>query len=334
MNSLGRIKAAVKFQETDRVPVIAQVFGHAATLAGVALGDYVRNGELLASCQLKALEYYTYDAVFALMDVSVETEALGCILNYGADRYPTVKSYALSDAADLDRLSLPDPGAAGRMPELLDAVRILRGEVGNDVLVVGCVVGPMTLALQLLGAEKALFLAVDEPDQFSRLLDFCAEVIARFGLAQIEAGAHLPLVFDPSASPEVIPSAFFRELELPRLKRIFSAFKAAGAVANWLHIAGRAQPIFPFFPQIGVDIANFDYCVDPSEASQTLPNTCLDGNIRPLSFVDAASQQVAEEASRLLSAFAERGGFILSPGCEIPPESKPENVVAMVMAAR
>ena len=48
MNSIERIQAAVRFQTPDRVPVVAQVFGHAATLAGVALGDYVRDGELLA----------------------------------------------------------------------------------------------------------------------------------------------------------------------------------------------------------------------------------------------------------------------------------------------
>ncbi len=75
MNSIDRINAGVNFDAPDRVPVIAQVFGHAATLANVALDDYVRNGELLARCQIKALERYGYDAVFALMDVNVETEA-------------------------------------------------------------------------------------------------------------------------------------------------------------------------------------------------------------------------------------------------------------------
>ena len=48
MNSFERIQAAVSFEKPDRMPVIAQVFGRAATLAGVALGDYVRDGELLA----------------------------------------------------------------------------------------------------------------------------------------------------------------------------------------------------------------------------------------------------------------------------------------------
>ena len=75
MNSLERIKAALGFEKPDRVPVIAQVFGHAAVLAGVCLREYLRDGEVLAGCQIKALQRYGYDAVFALMDTSVETEA-------------------------------------------------------------------------------------------------------------------------------------------------------------------------------------------------------------------------------------------------------------------
>lgn len=334
MNSLERIQAAVSFEKPDRVPVIAQVFGHAAGLAGVPLGDYVRDGELLARCQIKALEHYGYDAVFALMDVNVETEAVGSVLTYRADQYPMVKSYAFSDGADLDSLSVPNPHQAGRMPELLKAARVLRREVGDDVLVVGCVLGPMTLATQLLGMEAALYLAVDEAESSARLLDFSAEVVIRFGVAQIETGAHLPVVFDPSASPAVVPYQFFREFELPRLQKVSAAFKQAGAVANWLHIAGPTEPILPFYPQAGVDIANFDYYVDPLDAQRALPQTCLDGNIKPLSFVEASSEMIAAESSRLLNLFADRRGFILSPGCEIPPESKPENVAALVLATR
>jgi uroporphyrinogen decarboxylase len=334
MNSMERIQAALDFGKPDRVPVIAQVFGHAAALAGVSLGDYVRDGELLARCQLQALERYGYDTVFALMDTSVETEAVGSTLTYPPDRYPHVHAYALSGADTLDGLAVPDPRRAGRMPELLKAARRLRQEVGDTVLVVGCVSGPMTVAVQLLGMETALYLAIDHPERFADLLDYAAQVAIRFAAAQIEAGAHLPIVFDPCASPEVVPPQFFREFELPRLHKLFSALKAAGAAANWLHIAGPVAPILPLYPRCGVEIANFDYCVSAQEAQEALPHTCLDGNIKPLSFVDAAPETIAEAASRLLQSFASRGGFILSSGCEIPPEAKPENVAAMVAAAR
>ncbi|MGO9016209.1 MAG: uroporphyrinogen decarboxylase family protein [Dissulfurispiraceae bacterium] len=332
MNSLDRIQAALNFGKPDRVPVIAQVFGLAAVLSDVSLGAYVRDGQLLASCQLNALSHYGYDAVFALMDAGVETEAVGSILTYRADMYPYVSKYAIEDASEVDKFAVPDPRHRGRMPEVLKAAQILRRELRDEVLIVGCVLGPMTLAMQLMGPEKTLFLAVDEPDLFARVLDFALEVSVAFGLAQIEAGAHLPMVFDPSASPAVIPPHFFREFVLPRTKRLFSALKSGGSFANWLHIAGPAETIYPFYEEAGVDIANFDYCIDPIRARQILPRTCLDGNIKPLSFVEATPNDIAEESARLLELFSLYGGLILSSGCEIPLEAKSENVTAMVRA--
>jgi len=334
MNSIERTQATIDFKSADHVPVIAQVFGHAACFAGAPFTDYLRNGELLAHCQIQALNHYGYDAAFAVMDVNVETEAMGSVLEYREGQYPFIKAYALSEDIDLKKVSMPDPYLAGRMPELLKSVKILRREIGDRKLVIGCVLGPMTLTTQLIGIEKALYLAIDEPDKFTYLLNFAVEVIIQFGLAQIEAGAHLPVVFDPSSSPAVIPPQFFREFELPRLKRVFSAFKEAGAVANWLHIAGPTDPILPFYPQAGVDIANFDYCVDPLTAQQRLPQTCLDGNIKPFSFVEAMPEEITIESAKLLDLFAERRGFILSSGCEIPPEAKPENITALVLSVR
>ena len=142
------------------------------------------------------------------------------------------------------------------------------------------------------------------------------------------------MVFDPAASPAVIPSQFFREFELPRLQRVFRALADAGATANWLHIAGPVQTILPYYAKAGVHIANFDYCVNVAEARNLLPTTCLDGNIKSLSFVEESPAEIEAESRELLRAFGDRGGFILSSGCEIPPESRPENVAAMVQAAR
>ena len=64
-----------------------------------------------------------------------------------------------------------------------------------------------------------------------------------------------------------------------------------------------------------------------------MPTLCLDGNIKPLAFVEAEPEAIKTESTRLLRMFQRRGGFILSSGCEIPLESRPENVAAMVNAA-
>lgn len=334
MNGLERIIAAVHSAPVDRVPVIAQVFGHAARLAGMPLRRYLTSGAALAAAQLAALERYDDDAVFALMDVCVETEAAGSVLAYAEENYPHVASFVLSSPEDLAGLSVPDPRTAGRMPELLAAAGILRREVGHRVAVVGCVLGPMTLTTQLLGMEKALYLAVDHLEEFERVMDFATDIVIRFGAAQVEAGAHLPIVFEPSGSPAVVPPQFFREILAPRLTRLFAALKKAGATFNWLHIAGPTAPILPLYPGLGVDIANFDYEVDPQAAQKALPHTCLDGNLKPLSFVHSSPAEIDQRSRELLELFRTRRGFILSSGCEIPPEARPENVAAMVAAAR
>jgi len=218
------------------------------------------------------------------------------------------------------------------MPEMLKAVSILRREVGDEAAVVGCILGPFTLTAQLLGLERALYLALDEPERLASFMDLATQVVIRFGRAQLQAGAHLVLVFDPAASPAVIPPGFFREFEVPRLQRVFQALSEAGAAAGWLHIAGPAAPILPYYKKIGVDIANFDYVVSAAEVRSQLPDTCFDGNIKSLLFVEGSPAEVEAEAISLLRAFRDRRGFILSSGCEIPPEARPENVAAMAKA--
>ena len=334
MNSLDRIKAAIALAPVDRTPAVPQLFGHAAVLAGVPLQDYLRDGNLLARCQIDAMKHYGHDIVFGFMDFSVETEALGSVLQFRANQYPEVASYVLTPASEVSALTVPDPASSGRMPALLEAISSMRRELGDTTLVAGCVLGPMSLATQMLGIETALYLAADDPQRFERILDFSAAVAIRYGIAQIEAGAHLPIVFDPAASPAVVPPQFFREILLPRLQRVFAAYRQAGTLANWLNIAGPTAGILPYYPAAGVDIANFDDYIEPQRALDLLPNTCLDGNMKSLLFVDATPDEVSAVASQLVSAFADRGGFLLSSGCEIPLEAKPENIVAMVAACR
>jgi uroporphyrinogen decarboxylase len=336
MNGLQRIAATLAWQATDRPPVIPQIFGHTARLIGRPLIDYIQSGEIAAACQLAALSEYGADAVFALLDVCIEAEAIGAAVAFHDEFYPAVTEPPLKPDTDLAALAVPDPRQAARMPQVLDLAARLRATVRDETLVVGCVQGPMTLAVQFMGMENTLFCAVDRPDCFERVLDYATNVALRYGIAQIEAGVHLPMIFEPAGSPEVVPAAFFREFIAPRLRRLFTAYKAAGAVTSWLHIAGRSQTILPLYRELGANIGNFDYPVSPAEVLAQLPagGLVVDGNIKPYAFVEDSPEAITAACDALLDAFAPRGGFILSSGCEIPPEARPENIRAMVAAAR
>lgn len=333
MNGLERILAAVRLAPTDRLPFAPQLFGHAATNGGIPLDDYLRDGRLLAEHQLREREAFGGDAVFAFMDFGVETEACGSRLKFYPRQYPDVIGYCLGPQDDPDGLALPDPATAGRMPEALCAARLLRESIGDAACVAGAVAGPMTLASQLYGTETALFVAADAPARYAAALDFAVEVALRFGTAQLAAGAHGIVVFDPAASPAVVPPQFFRERLLPQLVRLVQGLRAAGAQPVWLNIAGPTAAILPHYAEIGADIATFDYYIDPAEARRLLPCTCLAGNLKSLDFLVAEPAAIAAAGRALAAAFADRGGFILSSGCEIPPESPVDGLVALARSA-
>jgi uroporphyrinogen decarboxylase len=334
MRSIDRIKSTISFERTDRVPVFSHIYGFAARLKKVSLKDYLNSGELLAFCQLEAWKRFDYDGVTAFADNCLEAEAIGSKISYKDDAYPHIDEYCLNDIRDWKYLSIPDPAEDGRMPVIIEACRILKDEVGEETAVVGTVQGPMTLAGQLLGIEKLIYFVVDHPAEFCNLLNFTTRVMVTFGKALINAGVHVIHIFDPSSSCSVINRAVFSEYILQHLKQAFKEYKDSGDPICWLNITGQTRPILDLYPETGADLFNIDYLVPISIAMEKLPHHCINGNIKPFSFISGAEKVIQREARDLLEETQFRGGFILGPGCEIPLESKVSNIEAMMKAAK
>jgi uroporphyrinogen decarboxylase len=333
MNSLRLVQDTVAMKMTERVPVIPQIFGHAAVFSGVPLNSYLRDGRLLAECQIGTMESYGYDATFAIMDVNVEAEAMGAEIVFREKNYPYIRDPLLDLSKEVSALELPDPQKDGRMPEMLEALKIMGRDLDGRTLVTSALLGPFTLACQLLGTERAIYLLADDLGKFMDHIHFCTELAISYGKAQVEAGSQVPIIFDPAASPAVMPPALFREIEVPLLAQLNRALLGTGAMGTWVHVAGPTSKILPFYKEIGMSVANFDYQVSPEDACGALPGTCLDGNVKSISFCLGSPKEIRAESERLLDSFKERGGFILSSGCEVPPEAKPDSVRALVDAA-
>jgi uroporphyrinogen decarboxylase len=166
------------------------------------------------------------------------------------------------------------------------------------------------------------------------LLNFTTQVIVIFGKALIKAGAHVIHVFDPASSCSVINRVVFSEYILPHLKQAFREYKDSGEPICWLNITGQTEPVLDLFHETGADLFNIDYLVPISIAMGKLPHHCINGNIKPFSFITGEAKEIEREAKDLLRETQSRGGFILSPGCEIPLESKISNIEAMIKAVK
>lgn len=328
---MERLVAALTRRSTDRPCCLPLVFAYAARQAGIKVRDYVGDGEALARAQLSTWRQVGYDALFVYADSMVEAESLGVELRYPADDYPyIIQKYEGKLDADFWGQTLPDPARQGRMPQLLKAVRIIRQEVGKSVPVVGCVTGPISIAAQLLGLEQMLFLLVDNPEGLRRLFNHIAELVRSFGLALLAAGASVIMVIDPAASQNIIPATVFRDYELPLLKSIFIACKKAGALACWLMITGESRGLLASYPLSGADLVTVDYIVPLDDALALLPHLIVTGNIKPLNFVACTPAEIEEEAKDLLAISQAHARYIPGTGCELPLNSKPENLAAFV----
>ena len=123
-----------------------------------------------------------------LFSVWHESAALGCEVEWGEiDRMPDCRAHLCKVGDDIripkDLLGHP----ACTVP--LEAIRLLRKRLGDEVAIVGKVFGPWTLGYHVFGVEEFLINTLLEPDVVKRAMATLKEVTVAFGQAQIEAGA-------------------------------------------------------------------------------------------------------------------------------------------------
>lgn len=334
MNHYERIRAAIRFKETDRPPVVPELIAMTATMAGVSPKEYLTSGALIAELQTAAQEKIGHDVLFASADLCVEAEAAGCEITMPEDNYPSIKKPVMADLSETGKLKVPNPRSDGRMPEVLDAVRRLKAGAKGQIPVIATVTGPMTIASRVMDIEKMLYALVDHPDRFRELLGVCRDVTLSYAVELAREGADGVLIFDPSSSPFVIPARIFREFSLDAVKSVASGLKEMNPeIITWYSVAGPLQKNTSVLSAVGADITTVDYVVPIETALRYSASTAINGNIKPSLFLDGTREEILAESEKLLEAARTTERFILGSGCEVPLYSKAENIAALVEAA-
>ena len=133
-------------------------------------------------------------------------------------------SRPLRDEADVARLAAPDPTVELRY--VLDAVRTIRGALGDRVPLIGFSGSPWTLACYMVeGGGSSDFRRVKtmlyrRPDLMHRILEVNARAVTAYLNAQIEAGAQAVMLFDTWGGN--LPDGHFQAFSLAYMKRIIA----------------------------------------------------------------------------------------------------------------
>jgi MtaA/CmuA family methyltransferase len=333
MTPLERYLAVCNGQLPDRAPVSPFIMQFAAKYAGVSYRDYCASGEVMAFAQATCARRFGYDSVNVTSDAVREYQALGGpVADFGEESVPAAEPVPfINDMDDLKRLRLPDPLGDNPMREQINAVKILRREL-PDQPVYAWVEAPFQEACILRDINYFMVDIRTNPELPKEILKFVVEMETDFAYAQIEAGAQFIGIGDAIAS--LGSTDDYAEFNFPYLSELVDRIKKRGVYIKY-HACGRTKHMWKFIKQLNIDILNLDSLIDFGAAREFFGDKfVLKGNLNPVTEMMDATPDIIRTASKhSFEQAGQHGKFILSPGCELPPSTPPENLDALVESA-
>ncbi len=335
MNARERIIKQLKGEEVDRIPCYSGM-GNVTTAGlnefGYKFSEVHTDAKKMADVAASSYRLFGYECSIVPFDLCVEAEALGCEMNAYDEvaqlLYPTIKSKVMNDPAKelagfkLDLNGLKDKG---RLPVMVDAIKRLKQDIGNDVAIGAYILGPYTLAGQIMSLDDLFKLTFKKADDVNALLDQLADALIIIGKLYQEAGADYICVREMGATSDILSPRSFKKVIEPHLKKIFTAF---ADFPNNLHICGSTNKVVAQMNECGAHSISL-------EAKNDMAQTRADIGWEPLVFgaIDSFNVLVNGSPDDVKAATLkniEDGVDALWPSCDIWPDAPVENLKAMV----
>ncbi|MGB4504871.1 MAG: uroporphyrinogen decarboxylase family protein [Syntrophaceticus sp.] len=335
MTPIQRAEALKEGRRVDRMPCAPMIAEYAACFAGVDLRDYLHSAELIADCHIKCYRHFGYDSI-GISPMAALAEAMGGTLTYAPDTPPSVLKHPLSSWDDLGKLRLPDPLKDGRLPLYFEAMERIRDAVGHEVKVGSGIGGPMSVASLVIGTENLLMAMIKQPDQVHQLLQFSTDIIISYMEICAQRGFGCSMG-DGLLSKSLISTRLFRQFVRPYLQHIADWYRDRWGKSPSMHICGDTKNIWHDMAEIGFGRLSIDDMMSLAEAKRIVGHvSSLKGNVSPTRVLLLGTPEEAREAScRCLDEAADNPkGFMLSTGCNLAWGTPPENIQAMLDAAR
>ncbi|KUO53079.1 MAG: hypothetical protein APF76_14910 [Desulfitibacter sp. BRH_c19] len=337
LTPVERVFKTIQLEATDIVPVDLHAFAMAAENSPYSMAEIFKSGELIAKTQMTFWKKFKHDMILLENGTTALAEAMGAQVVYPENEVPKVIKPVLDRLEDVEKLSVPDPGSAATLPELLRATEIMVKEIGNEAFIMGRAdQGPFSLAALLRGVDNFLMdlLAPEKRELLDRLLEICTLATTKFALAQLEAGAHATSMGESLAGPDLISPKMYEEFAQPYEKRVVDAVKEKNGIIS-LHICGNSTGIIDLMVQTGAQILEIDEKVDLKVVKEAVKGkACLLGPVSPRVLRFGTAVEIEILTKKAMEIAGADGGLILGPGCALAPGTPEENITAMITTAR
>lgn len=336
LTSYERIMMTLEGKTPDRTPVFPLVRDWCIKQAGFKMSEAFSNAQKYVFAQYFCMKQYGYDGVRDLCGIHAESEAMGSKINIDENSPPSIIDFAIKDyKRDLPELKIPNPWKEGRLPLILEGVRRLKELSEGKTPVMAYLQAPLRHASMLRGFDKIMEDVHENTNALIELLEVATESLILYGLALVQAGADIIFMSDPTSSGDVLSKEMWEIYGFPYTKKLVSVVKRQG-IKTILHVCGDTSDRLESLAATGVDGLSLDHKVDFYYARKILgEKICLMGNLDPhKTLILKGPNEVEKESIEMILKAGKKGGFILSSGCSVPALTRPENICAMVKAAK
>jgi [methyl-Co(III) methanol-specific corrinoid protein]:coenzyme M methyltransferase len=327
-----RIKRFFHREPIDVMPVFSgqgMVTVQAIEKMGVRFAQIHTSAEYMARSAMATAEIFGFDAVIIPYDMCTVPEALGrgasLYENAEGILYPTVPSkWKTLDDIKID----PDFMTKGRMPLVDDAIRILKSSSNGTFAVGSWVLGPFTMAGQLLELDVLLKGLKKEKEKVEGFLSIMTDLVIEVAKHYQDLGVDYINIREMGSGTDIISPRMWKMLVLDNLQKVFSALRSP----KILHICGSTDMIIEMMNECGADALSVDQKNHVAESRKKLGDKALLlGNFDPYGTM---VQMDASKVEGVIRKCIDDGVDAVWPGCDIWPEAKRENVEAFVRTVR
>lgn len=287
--------------------------------------------DLAAEVTLQPVRALGVDAAILFADILLPLVPMGIKLEFAAGEGPVIDN-PIRSPADVAALRPVEPREA--LGHVLEAVRLVRGELDGRTPLIGFAGAPFTLASYIVegGSSRNYVetkrLMYGDPATWHALMGKLARVVADYLVAQVEAGAQAVQLFDSwvgCLSPDD-----YREYVLPYSQLVLREVSATGVPV--IHFGTGTATLLTLMKEAGGDVIGLDWRTPLDWGWSVLgPDVAVQGNLDPVALlVEAPRAELERRVRAILDQAGGRPGHIFNLGHGILPETPVDNVKAVV----
>ena len=271
-------------------------------------------------------------AVLTYMDLSIEAEAFGGIVDFKDNEIPNVADPILKTREDVEALQVPEVGA-GRTVLYIEGCRQAVELVGTEdrPVFAGCI-GPFSLAGRLMDISDVMMKCKREPETVHMLLEKATEFIIKYAGAYKEAGANGIAMAEPLAG--LMPPKLLKEFSSVYVKRIVDELQDDEFAFIYHNCGASTIKSVEEIVMTGCQGYHFGNAIDMAKMVEIFPeDKLIMGNIDPATeFCNGTPESMRKATLDVMNACCGHKNFVISSGCDIPAHSPWENINAFFNA--